>query len=132
MTEDSTNKETFEQRLNRETRPPNGQRLNLHSLRFAEVIKMSEAENAQKGFDRLFEEQLPVKNAVNFTSDKDTYRKFIAQSRKAFLSMRYAYIQGFASKAYADLHKEGIITRPVRELPTGIDSLNFFLCQMIH
>jgi hypothetical protein len=132
MVEDSsTNTESFEERLNRETRPPKGQRLNLHSLRFAEVIRIGEAENLQKGFDRLFEEKLPVKNVLAISSDQDNYRDFIAQSRKAFLSMHYAYVQGFASKAYADLHKNGVITRPVRELPSGIDSISFLLCQMI-
>ncbi|MEK7396109.1 MAG: hypothetical protein AAB116_04135 [Candidatus Poribacteria bacterium] len=132
MNEDnSIGKETFERRLNRETRPPNGQRLNLHSLRFAEVIKISEVENLQKGFDRFFEERLHVKNALLFSSDQDNYRNFIAQSRKVFLSMHSMYLQGFASKAYADRHKEGVITRPVRELPIGVDSISFFLYQMI-
>ena len=131
MTESNNKKETFEERLNRETKPPNGQRLNLHSLRFAEVIKISEASNLKNGLDHIYEEIIPVKNAIKISSDQDNYRNFIAQSRKAFMSGGYAYLQGFSSKAYADLHKEGIITRPVRELPTGIDSLSFLLFQMI-
>ncbi len=133
MAEDSNdNKETFEERLNRRTKPPNGQRLNLHSLRFAEVIKISEAENLKNGLDCLYKEIIPVKNATKYTSDQqDNYRNFIARSRKAFLSSGYAYLQGFTSKAYADLNKSGFITRPVRELPVGVNSLGFLLWQMI-
>lgn len=132
MAEDKgTHKETFEERLNRETRPPSGQRLNLHSLRFAEVIKVNECEKLEKGFDRLYEEKLPVGNVLASPSDQDSYRHFIAQSKKAFLSMSGAWVRGFFSKSFADCHREGIIIRPVRELPPGIDSLSFFLYQMI-
>lgn len=132
MAEDSGEKETFEERLNRQTKPPNGQRLKLHSLRFAEVIKISESENLKSGLDRLYKEIIPVKNATKYTSDQqDNYRNFIVRSRKAFLSGGYAYLQGFTSKAYADLNKSGFIARPVRELPVGVNSLSFLLYQMI-
>ena len=132
MVEDSGKKETFEERLNRETKPPNRQRLNLHSLRFAEVIKISEAENLKNGLDRLYKEIISVKNATKYTSDQqDNYRNFIVRSRKVFLSGGYAYLQGFTSKAYADLNNSGFITRPVRELPVGVNSLSFLLYQMI-
>jgi hypothetical protein len=125
-------KEDSEERLNRQTKPPNGQRLNLHSLRFAEIIKISEAENLKSGLDHLYEEIIPVKNAIKYISDQqDNYRNFIIKSRKSFLSGGYAYIQGFTSKAYADLNKSGFITRPVRELPVGVNSLSFLLCQMM-
>lgn len=131
MVEDDSKKETFGERWNRQTKTPNGQRLNLHSLRFAEVIKISQVENLKEGLDHLYNEIIPVKNAFRHTTDPDNYRNFITRSKKTFISGGYAYLQGFVSKAYADLHNEGTITRPVRELPKGIDSISFCLCQMI-
>jgi hypothetical protein len=94
MAEDSSNnQETFDERLNRQTKPPCGQRLNLHSLRFAEVIKISEADNLKSGLDRLYEEVIPVKNATKYISDQqDNYRNFIVRARKAFLSGGYVRI----------------------------------------
>jgi len=132
MTEDSsTSKETVEERLSRETRPPNGQRLILHSLRFAEVVKANDYEKLEKGLNLLYQETLKHRNGFSFSSEQKNYRNFIAGARKALLSSRWVNLQGFVSKTFADAHKQGIITSPVRELPSGVESLRFFMCQII-
>jgi len=132
---DRTNKdkhqEVFEERLSRETRPPNGQRLILHSLRFAEVIQVNDFEKLEKGLDLLYEETLKNKNTYTVSSEQENYRNFIAEARRAFLSSGWVNLQGFVSKSFADSHKKGIITRPVRELPSGVESLSFFMRQII-
>ncbi len=132
---DRTNKdkhqEVFEERLRKETRPPNGQRLILHSLRFAEVIKVNDYEKLEKGLDLLYQETLKHSSRFAISSEQENYRNFIAKARKAFLSSGWVNLQGFISVSFADAHKQGIITRPVRELPSGVKSLRFFMCQII-
>jgi len=122
-------KEDFEERLRRETRPPSEQRLMLHSIRFAEVIRADDYEKLEKGLDFLY--QGVIKNTSTLSSEQDNYRSLISNARKAFLSSRWVNLQGFVSKSFADSIKKGIITRPVRELPSGVESISFFMCQII-
>jgi hypothetical protein len=130
MTEDSSvSKETFEERLNRETRPPSGQRLILHSIRFAEVIRADDYDKFEKGLDLLY--QGVLKNTSTLSSEQNNYRSLISDARRAFLSSRWVNLQGFVSKSFAGSIKKGIIVRPIRELPSGVESMSFFMCQMI-
>jgi hypothetical protein len=130
MTEDSSAlEETREERLDRETRPPNGQRLILHSLRFAEVIRVDDYEKLEKGLDLLHEGV--IKNLSTIPIEQTHYRHYISEARKAFFSSGWVNLQGFVSKEYADSIKKGIITSPVRELPSGIECISFFLSQIL-
>ena len=123
--------DSFDERLNRETRPPDGQRLVLHSLRFAEVIELEDYDRLEEGLNRLYDETLNYNNVLASPSEQEGYREFIANSKRAFLSRRWANLQGFVSKSFADVHRDGIILKPVRELPEGVTSLSFLLCQVL-
>lgn len=122
-------KENFEERLSKETRPPSGQRLILHSIRFAEVIRADDYDKLENGLDLLY--QGVLKNTSTLSSEQNNYRSLISDARKAFLSSRWVNLQGFVSKSFADSIKTGFVTRPVRELPSGVESLSFFMCQII-
>ena len=73
--------ESFDERVNRETRPPNGQRLILHSLRFVEVVKLEEYDKLEEGLNRLYDETLDYGNVLSSPSEQEGYRNFIAKSR---------------------------------------------------
>lgn len=115
--------DSFDERLNRETRPPDGQRLVLHSLRFAEVIELEDYDRLEEGLNRLYDETLNYNNVLASPSEQEGYREFIANSKRAFLSRRWANLQGFVSKSFADVHRDGIILKPVRDLPSVITHL---------
>jgi hypothetical protein len=128
----TNDQENFEKRLSQSSRPPNGQRLTLHSLRFVDVVRVSDYEEFEKGLDRLYQEKLEYKNALTFSdNEQQGYKDFLTEARKAFLSFRYSYLPGFFSKSFADSRTEGILTRLVRELPPNVKSLSFFMCQII-
>lgn len=123
------NKETPEERWRRETRPPNGQQLLLHSLRFAEVIRLNDYEQFKKGLDLLY--QGVVKNKSAISIEQEYYRKFISQARESFFASGGLNLQGFVSKEYADSIKKGIIVSPIRDLPPGVERISFFLSQVL-
>jgi len=127
----SKSTESFEERLNRETRPPDRQRLILHSLRFAEVIKLEDYDKLEKGLDRLYAEASDRWQGFEIYNQQKNYRNFIANSKRAFLSGGWANLHGFVSTSFAESHKAGVITRPVRELPQGVSSLSLFIRQII-
>lgn len=129
----NTNKstESFEERLNRETRPPDGQRLVLHSLRFVEVIKLEDYDKLEEGLDRLYAEASDRWQGFEIYKQQENYRNFIANSKRAFLSGGWANLQGFVSAAFAESHKSSIIPLAIRELPQSITSLSLSMRQII-
>jgi len=127
----SKSTDSFEERLNRETRPPDGQRLIVHSLRFAEVIKLEDYDKLEEGLSRLYTETSDRWQGFGIYSEQNNYRSFITKSKAAFLTGGWVNLQGFVSKAFAESHKSGVITRPVRELPQGVSSLSLFIRQII-
>ena len=129
MAEDTGNTESLEDRSNRETRPPNGQQLMLHSIRFAEVVRVDDYDKLEKGLDQLY--QGATKRLSMVQMEQDHYRQYISDTRKSFLSSGWVNLQGFVSQEYADSIKKGIITSPVRELPPGVERICFFLSQIL-
>jgi hypothetical protein len=129
MTEDNNpQKETREERWRRESRPPNGQRLKLHSLRFAEVVLSDDYDKLEKGLDLLYDEVVHKSSSVQ--KEQDNYRQYIAGAKNAFYPSGWVNLQGFMSKEYADSLKNPV-SGPKRELPHGIETMGILLIQVI-
>ncbi len=122
-------KENAEERSDKATRPPNGQQLILHSIRFAEVVRANDYDKLEKGLDLLY--QGATKHLSMVQMEQDRYRQYISDTRKSFLSSGWVNLQGFVSKEYADSITKGIITSPIRELPSGVERICFFLSQIL-
>src|SRR4030043_1723446 len=120
-------KETREERFERETKPPDGQRLILHSLRFAEVVRAEDYEKLETGLDLLY--QGVKKNSYGVQREQENYRQYISGAKSAFFPSGWVNLQGFISKEYADSLEKPIMG-PKRELPPGIERMSFFLGQI--
>lgn len=82
------NKENIEERLNGETRPPEGHRIILHSLRFAEIINSSDFEQLEKGLENLYKNTLHFRNVMISPSEQKYYKEFIAGATTTFFPSR--------------------------------------------
>lgn len=100
-------------------------------MRFAEVIKLEDYDKLEEGLSRLYTETSDRWQGFGIYSEQNNYRSFITKSKAAFLTGGWVNLQGFVSKAFAESHKSGVITRPVRELPQGVSSLSLFIRQII-
>jgi hypothetical protein len=120
----------FDNRLNQQMRPPDGQRLDFHCLRFADVFKLEDYEKLESGLDHLYSEN--IKSSRHYVrQEQERYKEFLSNAKKAFISGGWANIRGFVSKAFAESHGYKLIDGCVRELPPGVSSLSFSLFHLL-
>jgi hypothetical protein len=120
----------FDNRLNQQMRPPEGQRLDFHCLRFAEVFKLEDYGKLEAGLDRLYSENIKS-SRFYVRQEQERYKEFLSNSKKAFMSGGWANIRGFVSRTFAEAHGYRIMDSCVRELPPGVSSLSFFVSHML-